>query len=57
MSLNALRQDVIINRLVVVVIAIFINHILEVVHHHIALLHIAINHPATLIKTVQAVQV
>lgn len=47
MSLSALRQDVIISRQVEVVIVICINHILEAVHH------IAINHPAVLLRVVQ----
>ena len=38
-------------------IVICINHTLEAVHHHIAILHIAINHPAVLLKVVQAVQI
>ena len=46
-SLSALRQDVIISRQVEVVIVICINHILEAVHH------IAINHPAVLLRVVQ----
>lgn len=54
-SLNVLRLDVIISRLVEAVIVICINHILEAVHHIVAH-HIAINHPAVLLKVVQAVQ-
>ena len=50
MSLSALRQDVIISRQVEAVIAICINHIREAVHL-IAVLHIAINHPAVLLKS------
>lgn len=53
MSLSALRQDVIISRQVEAVIAICINHIREAVHL-IAVLHIAINHPAVLLRVVQA---
>lgn len=52
-SLSALRQDVIISRQVEAVIAICINHIREAVHL-IAVLHIAINHPAVLLRVVQA---
>ena len=51
MSLNVLMLDVIISRLVEAVIVICINHILEAVHHIIAR-HIAINHPAELLKVV-----
>ena len=53
MSLSALRQDVIISRQVEAVIVICINHIREAVHL-IAVLHIAINHPAVLLRVVQA---
>lgn len=48
-SLNALRLDVIISRLLEAVIVICINHILEAVRH------IAIIHQAVLLKVVQAV--
>ena len=56
MSLSALRQDVIISRQVEAAIVICINHILEAVNH-IAVLHIAINHPAVLLRAVPAVLV
>lgn len=54
MSLNVLRPDVIISRLVEAVIVICINHILEAVRH-IAARHTAIIHQAVLLKVVQAV--
>ena len=57
MSQNVLRLDVIINEHQIAGIVICINHTLEAVHHHIAILHIAINHPAVLLKVVQAVQI
>ena len=50
-SLSALSQDVIISRQVEAVIVICINHILEVVNH-IAVLHIAINRLAVLLRVV-----
>ena len=53
MSLNVLRLDVIISRLVEAVIVICINHILEVVLHIVAR-HTAIIHQAVLLKVVQA---
>lgn len=51
-SLSALRQAVIISRQVEAVIVICINHIREVVYP-IAVHHIAINHPAVLLRVVQ----
>ena len=52
MSLSALRQAVIISRQAGAVIVICINHIREAVYP-IAVHHIAINHPAVLLRVVQ----
>lgn len=57
MSQNVLRLDAIISRQVEAVIVIYINHILEVVRHHIAILHIVVNRQAVLLSEVQAAQV
>ena len=57
MSLNVLRLDAIISRQVEAVIVIYINHILEAVHHHIAILHIVVNRQVVLLLEVQAAQV
>ena len=56
-SQNVLRLDVIISRQVEAVIVIYINHILEAVHHHIAILHIVVSHQVVLLSEVQAAQV
>lgn len=50
-----MKHYVIISRLVEAVIIICINHIREAVHHIVAR-YIAINHPAVLLKVIQAVQ-
>ena len=52
MSRSAFRQDVIMSRQVEAVIVICINHIREAVHP-IAVLHIAINRLAVLLRVVQ----
>ena len=54
---NVLRLDAIISRQVEAVIVIYINHILEAVHHRIAALHIVVNRQAVPLPVVQAAQV
>lgn len=56
MNQSALRLDAIINRQAEAVIVICTNHIRAAVHL-IAVRHIAINHPAVILKVVQAVPV
>ena len=55
-SVNVFEQDAITSRQVEVVIVICTNQILEAVHQIVAH-HIAINHPAVLLRAVPAVQV